>query len=184
MDDSSPLSPFDPPAEPDAAAAPDPREVAARRARAQSLRRLTRLLVLGCTLFTLLVWLLVRIENPGGLFSITPSPARIVRQHLEALNRGQFREAYLLFSQHYRSEVPFELYRELVVTHSAMFRTRIVSVSNADASSNRVVLETRLRASDGERYLARFTLVRSGDRWWIDDLRWGADSSRRNIIAT
>lgn len=184
MDDSSPIFPFDPQPAPDAAVAPDPREEAARRSRERSLRRLQRLLVAGCALFTLTVWLFVRSENFGALFPLTPSPARIVRQHLEALNRGQFREAYLLFSPHYRSEVPFELYHELVITHSAMFRTRIVSVSSSESSTNRVVLETRLLASDGERYLARFTLVHAGDRWWIDDLRWGADSGRRHIIAT
>jgi hypothetical protein len=181
MDDSSPFSPFDPQLVPNVL---DPREEAARRVREKSLRRLKHLLVAGCALFTLTVWLFVRSENLGGLFSLTPSPARIVRQHLEALNRGKFREAYLLFSQHYRSEVPFELYHELVITHSAMFRTRIVSVNSSESSTNRVVLETRLLASDGERYLARFTLVRAGDHWWIDDLRWGADSVRRHIIAT
>ena len=182
MDDSSPISPFEP--ELVAFSELDFHEEAARRAREKARRRLKRLLALGCALFTLIVWLFVRSENPAGIFSLAPSPARIVRQHLEALNRGQLREAYLLFSQHYRSEVPFEAYHELVVTHSAMFRTRIVSVSSTETSGNRVVLETRLLAADGERYRARFTLVRSGDRWWIDDLRWGADSGRRYIIST
>jgi hypothetical protein len=180
MDETSPISPLEPPAHD----AFDPREDAVRHRRAKSLRRLKRLLVFGCALFTLTVWLFIRLEMPPGYFSLMPGPARVVRQHLEALNRGQFREAYQLFSPNYQREVSFELYRQLVVTHAAMFHTRLISVRSPLSSANRVVLEARLLSSDGERYLARFTLVRAGDRWWIDDLRWGADPGRRHIIAT
>lgn len=183
MNDSSSFSPPEHTPAWDGPAAPGPREEIARLARAQTLRRLKRLLIFGCALFTLTIWLLVRLENPGKLSPFAPGPARIIRQHLEALNRGEFREAYLLFSQHYRDQVSFELYHELVVTHSAMFRTRIVSVRQQETSGNRIVLETRVLASDGERYVARFTLVRVENRWWIDDLRWGADTDRRNVIS-
>ncbi len=180
MSDSPPLSPYDSHLQWDA---PDPREELARVARAQSLRRLKRLLIFGCALFALTIWLFVRLESPGKFSPFAPGPSRIVRQHLEALNRGAFREAYLLFSQHYRDEVSFELYHQLVVSHSAMFRTRIVSVRHQESAGNRIVLDTRLLAVNGERYLARFTLVQVENRWWIDDLRWGTDTDRRNIIS-
>ncbi len=180
MSDSPRLSPYDSQPRWDA---PGPREEIARLARAQALRRLKRLLIFGCALFTLTIWLLVRLENPGNFSPFAPGPARIIRQHLEALNRGELREAYLLFSQHYRDQVSFELYHEFVVTHSALFRTRIVSVSQQETSGNRIVLDTRVLASDGERYVARFTLVRVENRWWIDDLRWGTDTHRRNVIS-
>jgi hypothetical protein len=152
-------------------------------AREQSLRRLKHLLIFGCVLFTLAIWMLVRLEHHGKLSLFAPGPTRIVRQQLEALNRGEFRDAYLLFSRRYRDQVSFDLYHELVVTHSAMFRTRIVSVSHQETHGNRIVLDTRVLASDGERYVARFTLVRMENRWWIDDLRWNADWERRNIIS-
>jgi hypothetical protein len=181
MDESTTPSPYD--AQPDWNA-PDPREELARAAREQAVRRLLRLLIFSCVLFTLAIWLLVRLENPVRISLFTPGPARIVRQHLAALNRGEFREAYLLFSQHYRAQVTFEMYHELVVSHAAMFRTRIVSVSNQQISGDRVVLDTRVLALNGERYVARFTLVRRDNRWWIDDLRWGADADRRNVFST
>ena len=184
MDDSSPVSPYDAHPEWDTPAAPDPRIEFARMARAKSLRRLKRLLVLACAFFTFAIWLFVRLESPGRFSPFAQGPSRIVRQHLQALNRGAFREAYLLFSQHYRDEVSFELYHQLVITHSAMFRTRIVSVRHQESAGNRIVLQTRLLASDGERYVARFTLVQVENHWWIDDLRWAADSGRQNVIAT
>lgn len=181
MNEPAPISPYDAPHDWNA---PDPREEFVRAARAQAVRRLLRMLIYCCFLFTLSIWLLVRLENPVRISLFSPGPSRVVRQHLAALNRGEFREAYLLFSPHYRGEVSFELYHELVVTHVAMFRTRIVSVSNQEISGDRVVLSTRVLALDGERYVARFTLVRQENRWWIDDLRWGADAERRNVFST
>ena len=181
MDESAPNSPYDTPHDWNA---PDPREELARAHRRQAVRRLLRLLIYSCFLFSVCIWLLVRLENPIRISLFSPGPSRIVRQHLAALNRGEFREAYLLFSQHYRDQVSYKLYHELVVTHAAMFRTRIVSVSNQEISGDRVVLSTRVLALDGERYIARFTMVRLENRWWIDDLRWGADDDRRNVFST
>ena len=63
MDDSLPNSSFQP--EPAAFPEPDPRELAARRVREKSLRRLQRLLIFGCALFTLTVWAFIRLEMPG-----------------------------------------------------------------------------------------------------------------------
>ena len=180
MTDSPPISLYD--SHP-GWGAPDPREELARVAREKSLRRLKRLLIFGCALFTVLIWLFVRPENPGVLSLFAPGPARVVRQHFQALNRGEFREAYLLFSKHYRDDVSFELYHKLVVTHAEMFRTRAFSVSHQESSGDRIVLDTRVLASDGERYVARFTLVRLENRWWIDDLHWSPDMSRRNMIS-
>jgi hypothetical protein len=118
------------------------------------------------------------------LLLFAPEPARVVRRHLEALNRGEFREAYLLFSQHYQDNVSFALYHELVVTHSEIFRTRLLSLNLKENSPDRAILDTRLLAADGEHYVARFTLVRAGNRWWIDDLHWGSEADQqRGVIS-
>jgi len=163
---------------------PDARLAAERERRARMLRRLRVLLAAGSAAFALTIWLLVRVENPARLLPPGGEPARIVRIHLAALNRGELREAYALFSPHYREEVSFDAYHELIVTHRRMFRTRLLALSSRESSGDRAVLDTRLLAADGEHYVARFTLVRAGDRWWIDDLRWGSEAEqRRGVIA-
>ena len=146
------------------------------------LRRVTLLLWVACIAFVLTIWLLVRVENPASLFGFASGPSSIVRAHLDALNRGDLRAAYGLFSQHYRAEISFQDYHQLVVTHRQMFRTRLVKLTSRAESRERAVLDIRVVAADGESYRARFTMVRADGRWWIDDLRWAAETEQRTLI--
>lgn len=154
----------------------EPREELARRT---LLRRLLALLMGGGLAFVLTIWVLVRVENPASRWALGSGPSSVVRAHFAALNRGDLRTAYDLFSAHYREQIPFEAYHQLVATHREMFRTQAVEFRSTEVTEKRAVLETRLLAADGERYLARFTMVRLAGRWWIDDIRWGAEPRRR-----
>ena len=159
---------------------PEPESPAAAREDARAadrrtlLRRLRVLLLTTGVAFALTTWMLVRVESPGGLLWFARGPAGVVRAHLQALNRGELRTAYECFSRHYRQQVPFEAYHQLVVSHRRMFRTREVAFAPREQSPERAVIETRMVAADGERYVARFTLVQVDGRWWIEDVRWGA----------
>jgi hypothetical protein len=161
--------------------AESPQEDARRRA---VLARLRVVFMLGLAAFSLLTWLFVRRDGSGGLLFFDPGPGVTVRRHLDALNRGDLRAAYELFSQHYREEVSLPMYHNLVTSHWQMFRTRRADYDRRDDSPGRTVIHARLLSANGERYLARFTMVHSAGRWWIDDLRWGSapsDSGRIRI---
>ena len=177
-----PLNAFPPPA------AGSPSSAASRPAspspdvrRRGLLRRLLALTAASGLAFALTTWLLVRVENPASLLPFGLEPSSVVRAHLEALNRGDLRGAYGMFSQHYRAQVSFEAYHKLVVSHRQMLRAREVEFSSREESPERAVLDAHLVAADGERYLARFTMVRVAGRWWIDDIRWSAERSRHLI---
>ena len=147
------------------------------------LRRLRILLAAGAAAFTVTVWLLVRAPGLPDWVARNGGPSGVVRQQLEALNRGDLRSAYDLFSSRYRSEVPFQAFRRLVTSHRKLFRTQDLDLLPAGNSGGRVALNATLTAADGERYVARFDLVQSAGRWWVDDLRWGA-APKRQVYAT
>jgi Domain of unknown function (DUF4864) len=151
-------------------------------ARRSFLRRLMALLLTGGTAFALATWTLVHLENPPGLSGSSTEPGEVVKAHLDALNRGEVRAAYELFSERYREQVPFEEYRELVVTHWGMFRTHELRISHRETEGVRAVVETHMLGESGERYLARFTLVRAAGHWSIDDLRWRAQSASQGLL--
>lgn len=159
-------------------------QVAEAERRVRLLARLRILLASGLVLFLGATWLLVRTEEASRWFPFGPGPSLTVRRHFEALNRGELRAAYELFSPRYRQQVAFRVYHELVVSHRRMFRTREVEFRDAERGGNRAVLETDILSADGEHYRARFTLVRDAGRWWIDDVRWGAapEEGRRIFV--
>lgn len=177
MDGPLTVFPAGPGNEPQTPEAGPPRAALRRRL----LQRLLALLTTSVAAFTFTTFLLVRYEKQLGLLGGGPGPASVVRTHLEAVNRGELRAAYELFSPHYREQVSFDAYHALVATHRRVFRLREIHFNRTEQSGGRAVLETRLVTADGERYVARFTLVRADGRWWIDDLRWGAESHRLRI---
>jgi hypothetical protein len=153
----------------------DPAAAARERARKIIVLRLGVLLGAAVTAFALTVWILVRVNLPAGSAGEELAAANVVRAQLDALNRGELREAYGLFSQHYRDQVPFEAFHELVATHLSMFRARKVDFESREESHARAVLDTHITSTNGERYLARYTLIQVEGHWWIEDLRWGPE---------
>ncbi len=147
----------------------DEPELARRRS---LLRRLGVLLVAAVAAFSLTTWLLLRMDTAAPAQA---EPVTVVRQHLDALNRGDFRAAYALFSESYRERIAFEAYNAMVAEHREVFTTRRVEFENQRQAGARAVLTTRVLAADGGRYLARFSLIRESGRWWIDDVRWSAE---------
>jgi len=152
-----------------------PELVVAERRRRRMLARLWVLAGIGVLGFTLMTWLLVRVEDPAALLGYTAGPSSVVRTHLDALNRGDVRAAYECFSADYRGKLRFETYHQMVATHREMFLTRRVEFGEQRLDGERVSLDARLVAADGAHYRARFVMVRLDGRWWIDGVRWRAE---------
>jgi hypothetical protein len=142
---------------------------------ARPMRR--RIIFVGAILLLLpLGWGLVRYAglDAGG-------PRETARAALESLGRGEWRTAYDLFSIRYRLEVPFEVWRSAHMAHRRMFRARTMRIDGDAQSDSRAVLEAHVVAESGERYLARFALIRIEGRWWVDELRWSRERRDRAL---
>ncbi len=159
-----------------------PEERFREAARRSLLRRLLALLALGGTAFALTTWTLVRFPNPFGIFDSRSDAASVVKAHLEALGRGDLRAAYEMFSQPYRQRVSFDAYHRLVATHRRVFNVREFHLSRNEEIGGHALLEANIVSGGGERYVARFTLMRAEGRWWISDLRWRAASGAGAVL--
>ena len=137
------------------------------------------LLSLALAAFILTSWILVRVDAPFGIFST--GPQEIVRAQLRALDRGELRPAYDMFSPRYRGQVSFDNWHELFVKHWRMFHADIVRAETPATDGPRVTLEIYLHGADDKDYRARFTLVRTDGRWWIDDVHWTQEPDARDF---
>jgi hypothetical protein len=142
------------------------------------------LLFLSFTLaaFVLTAWILVRTDSPLGLLST--GPQETVRAQLRALDRGDLRPAYDMFSARYRQQVSFDVWHELIVTHWRMFHAEVLRAGEPAQTGPSVTLEIHLRSSDDKEYRARFTLIRFAGRWWIDDVHWAEEAGEQNTVRT
>ena len=142
------------------------------------------LLLLSLTLaaFVLTTWIFVRVDSPFGILST--GPQEIVRAQLRAVDRGQFRPAYDMFSERYRQQVSFDVWHELIVTHWRMFHGEVLRAGELAKTGPGVTLEIHLRGADERQYRARFTLIRHAGRWWIDDVHWAEEADEQNAVRT
>jgi hypothetical protein len=137
------------------------------------------LLSLALAAFILTSWILVRLDSPFGIFST--GPQEIVRAQLRALDRGELRPAYDMFSPRYRGRVSFDTWHELFVKHWRMFHADVVRAETPAISGPGVTLEIYLHGADNKDYRARFTLVHTDGRWWIDDVHWTQEPDARDV---
>jgi uncharacterized protein DUF4864 len=143
------------------------------------LHNLFLLLSLALAAFILTAWILVRVDSPFGIFST--GPQEIVRAQLRALDRGELRPAYDMFSARYRGQVSFDTWHELFVKHWRMFHADVVRAETPAVSGPGVTLEIYLHGADDKDYRARFTLIRTDGRWWIDDVHWTQEPDARDF---
>lgn len=137
------------------------------------------LLSLALAAFVLTTWILVRVDAPFGIFS--SGPQEIVRAQLRALDRGELRPAYEMFSPRYRGQVSYESWHELFIRHWRMFHADIVRAETTSGLGPGVTMEIYLHGSDDKDYRALFKLVRVDGRWWIDDVHWAEEPDERNV---
>jgi hypothetical protein len=137
------------------------------------------LLWLALGAFILTSWILVRVDAPFGIFST--GPQEIVRAHLRALDRGELRPAYDMFSPRYRGQVSFDTWHQLFVTHWRMFHADVVRAETPAYDGPGVTLQIYLHGADNKDYRARFTLIRTDGRWWIDDVHWTQEPDQRDF---
>jgi Domain of unknown function (DUF4864) len=140
------------------------------------------LLSLSLAAFILTAWILVRVDAPFGIFAT--GPQEIVRAQLRALDRGELRPAYDMFSPRYRGQVSFDTWHELFVKHWRMFHADVVRAETPAISGPGVTLEIYLHGADDKDYRARFTLIRTDGRWWIDDVHWTQEPDARDFSRT
>jgi hypothetical protein len=145
-------------------------------------RNLALLLYFSLAAFILTTWILVRVDSPFGAFSTGPQD--VARAQLRALDRGELRPAYEMFSVRYRQQVSYDVWHELVSTHWRMFHAEVLGSSAPAQSGPRATLEMHLRGADDKEYRARFTLIRLQGRWWIDDVHWAEEANVRDFSRT
>lgn len=168
------------PAELSGASAATKEETASRKRRFR--HNLFLLLSLALAAFILTSWILVRLDSPFGAYSAEPQ--EIVRAQLRALDRGDLRPAYEMFSARYRGQVSFDAWHELVATHWRMFHAEVVRAETAAPSGPGITLQLYLHGADDKDYRARFTLIRTDGRWWIDDVHWTEEQNTRDFFRT
>jgi hypothetical protein len=157
---------------------------ASAAARKRWLRRMMALLGTSCLAFALTALWLARQASRTSLQSADSQAVEVVQAHFAAIDRGDFRAAYGLFSTRLRREMPFDEFREIMEAHLPLLQGR-VSVYPETTGAGRVVVDIAFHGRQPMGLTAEFMLVRSRGRWWIDNFHWNVERPRpQHLILT
>lgn len=157
--------------------APENRHGDSAEARKRWLRWMIALLGTSCLAFALAALWLSRVPSPASLQSADFQAEKVVRAHFAALDRGDYRAAYALFSKRLRNEMPFDQFHEIMESHLRLLQGKVI-VYPATTSAGRVVVDISFRGIQPMDLTAEFTLIRNGGRWWIDNMSWNLERTR------
>lgn len=157
--------------------APGSRHDASPEARKRWLRGMIALLGISCLAFAVVVLWLSRLPSPASLQNADFQAEQVVRAHFAALDRGDYRAAYSLFSERLRHQMPFNQFHEIMEDHLQMLQGRVI-VYPARTTAGRVVMDISFRGVRSMDLTAEFTLVHMNGHWLIDNMRWNMERTR------
>ena len=112
---------------------------------------------------------------------------RAAGNRARAASRARSRElrpAYDMFSPRYRGQVSFDSGTNCSSRTGGCFTRTWCARKRRRKSGPGVTLEIYLHGADDKDYRARFTLIRTDGRWWIDDVHWSEEPDERDFSRT
>lgn len=112
----------------------------------------------------------------GGVFwwlwGRTLEPVRVIRAQLQAINEGQYEQAYRYLSTDAQSRVSMEEFLALVRGNSRIMRTYDSTFLSRKIENNVATIDGSVKGEDGQVSDVRYVLMKSGGQWMIQSFKW------------
>ncbi|MBI4400995.1 MAG: DUF4864 domain-containing protein [Nitrospirae bacterium] len=112
----------------------------------------------------------------GGVFwwfwGRTLEPVRVIRAQLQAINQGQYDQAYNYLSTDAQSRVSMQEFQALAQGNSRIMRTYDSTFLSRKIENNVATIGGSLKGEDGQVSEVQYVLVKSGGQWMIQSFKW------------
>jgi hypothetical protein len=105
------------------------------------------------------------------IFSVR-APNRIVETHLEALNHGNYKQAYEYFDRGFRHDMSLGEFRSQVEEFSSWLPFRDTTLNRIQVVNQKAVVDGVVTGKDGSIFPVHYELSKEKDGWKITDYRW------------
>lgn len=120
----------------------------------------------------------------GGIFWLvwkaTAEPTRVAREHLEAINQGDYPRAYNQLSSALKADLSQERFTEVVTQNPQVFKTTDITFSNRKIDNDVCTLRGTVTNPEGGKTPIRVTLVKEGGEWRIRGFSWGEGATEED----
>lgn len=117
----------------------------------------------------------------GKFYLSLKGPNRVVQNHLEAINSGDFELAYTQFSIRYKTTTTFGEFRTDLRNFSSLLPYRSYHLSRVEVSGANAVVEGTVTGRDGSIFPVYYELIREKDKWRIKTFQWTFPGARISV---
>ena len=111
----------------------------------------------------------------------TRGPIRMIDEHIEAINAGNYRLAYGYFSEDLQEEISYQEFRENLEEFSSLLPSRESSFSNVNIVNDKASVEGTLTGRDGAIFPVEYELIKEKGVWRISTYHWISPGERIQV---
>jgi hypothetical protein len=129
---------------------------------------------------------LLLIVGVGGFFIsrfyfYLRGPTKMLNDHIEAINAGNFESAYLHFSQEFKNEISYRNFRSDLEEFSSLLPSQDTSFYNVKIVNDKATVEGTLTGRDGAIFPVAYELVKEKGVWKIATYHWTPPGERIRV---
>ncbi|MCI0416507.1 DUF4864 domain-containing protein [bacterium] len=117
----------------------------------------------------------------GKFFMGVMDPPRTVKEHIKALNDGDFNIAYSYFSVDYRRKHSFAAFKSEIDAFSDSLPVGETSLNRVNIQNEKATVEGMLTGRNGVVFPVRYMLVREKRQWKIEEFDWEPPGEQQTI---
>ena len=105
-------------------------------------------------------------------------PTRMLEDHLQAINQGNYELAYTHFTEDLTEEISLQDFREQLEEFSSLLPSRDSSFSDVKVVNNKATVDGTLTGRDGAIFPVQYELMKQQGVWKISNFQWTSPGER------
>ena len=114
-------------------------------------------------------------------YSYLRGPTKMLNDHIQAINAGNYEDAYRHFSQDFKKDTSYQNFRSDLEEFSSLLPSQDSTFSNIKIVNDKATVEGTLTGRDGSIFPVAYALIKERGVWKISTYQWTSPGERIQV---